>query len=81
MADIEARRPIQKDTIFQIMSMTKPVTAIGIMMLAEEGKIALRDPVEQYLPPRLVEVGTHDELMAKCGQYSELYGIQAAAYR
>ncbi len=50
MADIEARRPMQKDTIFQIMSMTKPVTAIGIMMLAEEGKLALRDPVEQYLP-------------------------------
>ena len=50
MADIEAGRPMQKDSIFQIMSMTKPVTAIGIMMLAEEGKLALRDPVEQYLP-------------------------------
>jgi CubicO group peptidase (beta-lactamase class C family) len=50
MADIEAKHPMQKDTIFQIMSMTKPVTAIGIMMLAEEGKLALRDPVEQYLP-------------------------------
>jgi CubicO group peptidase (beta-lactamase class C family) len=50
MADIEQRRPMQKDTIFQIMSMTKPVTAVGIMMLAEEGKLALRDPVEQYLP-------------------------------
>ena len=50
MADIEAGRPMQKDTIFQIMSMTKPVTAIGIMMLAEEGRLALRDPVEQYLP-------------------------------
>lgn len=50
MADIEANRPMRKDTIFQIMSMTKPVTAIGIMMLAEEGKLALRDPVEQYLP-------------------------------
>ena|SRR6185312_15016911 len=50
MADIEAGRTMQKDTIFQIMSMTKPVTGIGIMMLAEEGKLALRDPVEQYLP-------------------------------
>lgn len=50
MADLEASHPMQKDTIFQIMSMTKPVTAIGIMMLAEEGKLALRDPVEQYLP-------------------------------
>src|SRR5215469_6819758 len=34
-ADMEAGRPMQKDTIFQVMSMTKPVTAIGIMMLAE----------------------------------------------
>jgi CubicO group peptidase (beta-lactamase class C family) len=50
MADIEAGRPMRKDTIFQIMSMTKPVTAIGIMMLAEQGKLALRDPVELYLP-------------------------------
>jgi len=49
-ADIEAGREMRKDTIFQIMSMTKPVTAIGIIMLAEEGKLALRDPVEQYLP-------------------------------
>ena len=50
MADIEAGHAMQKDTIFQIMSMTKPFTAVGIMMLAEEGKLALRDPVEQYLP-------------------------------
>ncbi len=50
MADIESGRVMTKDTMFQIMSMTKPVTAIGIMMLAEEGKLALRDPVEQYLP-------------------------------
>ena len=50
MADIESGRHMQKDTIFQIMSMTKPITAIGIMMLAEEGKLALRDPVEDYLP-------------------------------
>ncbi len=50
MADAEAARPMRKDSIFQIMSMTKPVTAIGIMMLAEEGKLSVRDPVEQYLP-------------------------------
>ena len=50
MADAEAGRPMRKDSIFQIMSMTKPVTAIGIMMLAEEGKLSVRDPVERYLP-------------------------------
>ncbi len=50
MADIAANRPMAKDSIFQIMSMTKPFTAVGIMMLADEGKLALRDPVELYLP-------------------------------
>ena len=50
MADIEAKRPMTKDAIFQIMSMTKPVTAIGIMMLAEEGKLSVLDSVEHYLP-------------------------------
>ena len=50
MADIEAGQPMRKDTIFQIMSMTKPVTGIAIMMLAEEGKLSVRDPVEKYLP-------------------------------
>ena len=50
MADIEAHRPMRTDTIFQIMSMTKPVTAVGLMMLVEEGKLALNEPVEKYLP-------------------------------
>src|SRR4051812_36796979 len=49
-ADVQSTQPMRKDTIFQIMSMTKPVTAIGIMMLAEEGKLSLRDPVDRYLP-------------------------------
>jgi CubicO group peptidase (beta-lactamase class C family) len=49
-ADIQSTQPMRKDTIFQIMSMTKPVTAIGIMMLAEEGKLSLRDQVDQFLP-------------------------------
>lgn len=50
MADVEGGRPMKKDTIFQIMSMTKPFTGVAIMMLAEEGKLALRDPLERYLP-------------------------------
>jgi CubicO group peptidase (beta-lactamase class C family) len=50
MADIEAGKAMQKDTIFQIMSMTKPFTGVAIMMLAEEGKLGLRDPLERYLP-------------------------------
>ena len=48
--DAEAKKPMQKDTIFQIMSMTKPFTGAAIMMLAEEGKLRLHDPVEDHLP-------------------------------
>jgi len=39
-----------KDSIFRIASMTKPITALGIMILADEGKLAVEDPVEKYLP-------------------------------
>ena len=48
--DLESRKPMTTDTIFDIRSMTKPVTAIGIMILMEEGKLALNDEVEKYLP-------------------------------
>lgn len=48
--DAEAKKPMTKDSIFQIMSMTKPMVATAIMMLAEEGKLALTDPVEKHLP-------------------------------
>src|SRR5689334_4504686 len=50
MQNIEEHKPMKQDSIFQIMSMTKPFTAVGIMMLAEEGKISLYDSVETYLP-------------------------------
>ena len=50
MSDIESKKPMRTDSIFQIMSMTKPVTAVGVMMLVEEGKVALNEPVEKYLP-------------------------------
>jgi CubicO group peptidase (beta-lactamase class C family) len=41
---------MRPDTIFQIMSMTKPVTAVALMMLVEEGKVVLGEPVERYIP-------------------------------
>jgi len=50
MRNIEDNKAMRQDTIFQIMSMTKPFTAVGIMMLAEEGKLSLYDEVETYLP-------------------------------
>jgi CubicO group peptidase (beta-lactamase class C family) len=48
--DAETRKPMRTDSIFQVMSMTKPFVATGIMMLVEEGRIALTDPAEKHLP-------------------------------
>jgi CubicO group peptidase (beta-lactamase class C family) len=48
--DLENKRPMRTDSIFQIMSMTKPVTAVAAMMLVEEGRLALDDSLDKYLP-------------------------------
>ena len=48
--DVEATLPMRRDTIFRIASMTKPVTVAAAMALAEEGKLALSDPVTRWLP-------------------------------
>ena len=48
--DVDAGLPMQRDTIFRIASMTKPVTVAAAMSLAEEGKLSLTDPVTKWLP-------------------------------
>lgn len=50
MMDIEADKPMQRNTIFRIYSMTKPIAAVGVMMLCEEGKLVLDAPASVYLP-------------------------------
>jgi CubicO group peptidase (beta-lactamase class C family) len=50
MADRESGKPMQKDTMFRICSMTKPITSTAVMMLCEEGKFLLEDPISRYLP-------------------------------
>ena len=50
MMDIESDKPMQKDTIFRIYSMTKPIAAAAVMMLCEEGKLDLDAPTSVYLP-------------------------------
>src|SRR4030095_3571465 len=47
---LESKKPMQKDAIFRIMSMTKPVVGVAVMMLVEEGKIRLTDPVGKFIP-------------------------------
>ena len=50
MADIGNSKPMRPDTIFWIASMTKPITATAVLMLQDEGKLSVDDPVEKYLP-------------------------------
>jgi CubicO group peptidase (beta-lactamase class C family) len=50
MADREADRPMQRDTIVQLWSMTKPITGVTLMTLYEEGLFELDDPLAKYLP-------------------------------
>ena len=50
MMDIEAKTPMRKDAIFRMASMSKPVTGVAIMMLLEEGKVRLNDPVSRFIP-------------------------------
>jgi CubicO group peptidase (beta-lactamase class C family) len=48
--DVKKPEPLQKDSIFRIYSMTKPVTGVAMMMLYEEGKWRLEDPVARHIP-------------------------------
>jgi CubicO group peptidase (beta-lactamase class C family) len=49
-ADLERKVPVKDDTIFRIYSMTKPITSVAFMMLVEEGRVALDEPVHKYIP-------------------------------
>ena len=50
LADVAAKRPMSADTLFWIASMTKPITATAVLMLQDEGKLNVSDPVAKYLP-------------------------------
>lgn len=49
-ADLETREPMRPDTLFRIASMTKPITSVAALMLMEEGRIALDDPIARWVP-------------------------------
>lgn len=50
LMDMEANKPMAKDAIFRIWSMSKPVAGVAILMLMEEGKVRLTDPVSTFIP-------------------------------
>src|SRR5258708_1501812 len=49
-ADVASKRPMASDTLFWIASMTKPITGTAILILQDEGKLKVTDPVAKYLP-------------------------------
>lgn len=67
LRDIEGKRPMERDTIFRIYSMTKAVTTVAAMMLYEEGAFELNEPVGQFIPAfkhtRVYESGSGEDMV------------------
>lgn len=49
-SDVESRQPLRRDALFRMASMSKPVTGVGILILVEDGKLRLTDPVSLFIP-------------------------------
>jgi CubicO group peptidase (beta-lactamase class C family) len=50
LMDVESKKPMPRDGIFRLASMSKPITAVAVLMLVEEGKVRLNDPVSRFIP-------------------------------
>lgn len=65
--DIASAKPLPEDAIFRLYSMSKPITSVAIMMLAEQGKLSVSDPLSKFLPEfasmRVYESGTVDAMV------------------
>ncbi len=65
-SDVARNKPMRADTIFRIYSMTKPLTSVAIMMLYEEGKFQLDDPISKFIPafanPRVMSGGSRGKI-------------------
>ena len=71
--DVEAGTPVERDTIFRIYSMTKPIVSVGLMTLYEEGRFQLDDPVAQYIPPfRGLKVLAGGPALRECDPLAQL---------
>lgn len=67
--DIAARQPMRRDTLFRFYSMSKPITSVAILMLMEQGKLRLEDPVAKFLPKfahvRVYESGGLEDMVTE----------------
>jgi CubicO group peptidase (beta-lactamase class C family) len=74
--DLETAKPMEFDTIFRIYSMTKPVTAVALMMLYEQGIFQLRDPLSNFLPEfQEVKVWVREDKVVKPEREITIYDL------
>jgi CubicO group peptidase (beta-lactamase class C family) len=68
MANLETSQPMQADTLFRIYSMTKPITSAAVLMLFEEGRLRLTDPVSHFIPAfdRKMQVAVQPDISPAC---------------
>ncbi|WP_170110191.1 serine hydrolase domain-containing protein [Flavilitoribacter nigricans] len=78
--DVAAKDPMAADDIFRMASMTKPVVSVGIMMLYEEGKFLLDDPIAKFVPA-FAEMEVLDEWNEADGSYTTKAATQAITFR
>jgi CubicO group peptidase (beta-lactamase class C family) len=83
LRDIDAKKAMQKDAIFRIASMSKPITGVAVMMLIEEGRIRLTDPVSKFIPEfkgqkvAVVKEGAPGGRGAAAGAVPDFYTVPA----
>jgi CubicO group peptidase (beta-lactamase class C family) len=68
MANLETGQPMQPDTLFRIYSMTKPVASVAVLMLFEEGRLRLTDPISRFIPAfdRKMQVAVNPDVGPDC---------------
>ena len=77
--DLESKKPVTRDTVFRLASMTKPVIGTAIMMMLEEGKLRVDDPVSKYIPEfRNMKVAVETEPGGATAKPPKFYTIPAA---
>jgi methyl acetate hydrolase len=69
LRDVAHRQPVTVDTIFRIASMTKPITSAALMQLVEQGRVALNDPADKYLPA-FRDLQAFDSFSSATGAYT-----------
>jgi CubicO group peptidase (beta-lactamase class C family) len=78
LMDLESRKPMTKDAIFRLASMSKPITAVAVMMLVEEGKIRLADPVSRFIPEfKEMKVAMARPVVVPAGSPPQIYTVPA----